>query len=162
MQPVVFRARLTSPLPLGGSREKLTIYASANDLYDLEPLIRSQVRSIDHQEVIQLQFGVFRIFRRLEVNSSCLTLHTEGESRSSLLTLTNFDEEGLSYGAVLETEHLNTHSRWLYGEVERQPLLLRRYAISEQPRGGRCRSQTKAFQKEARELREKVRLLAPK
>ncbi len=162
MQPVeVIRARLNAPLPPGGMRERLTIYASTDWLYDLEPAVRSQIRTIGGQEVIQLQFGLFRIFKGLTVNSSCLTLQTEGDTRSSLFALTHLDEADLPYGAVLETEHLQSGSRWLYGEVAREPLFLRRYAIASMG-GRRTKSFTRSFQKDARELREKVRLLTPK
>lgn len=162
MQPVeVIRARLKAPLPPGGTRERLTIYASKDALYDLEPAVRSQIRTIEGQEVIQLQFGHFRIFKGLTVNSSCLTLQTEGDTRSSLFALTHIDEADLPYGVVLETEHLQSCSRWLYGEVAREPLYLRRYAIGSM-RDRRSKSFTRSFQKDARELREKVRLLSPK
>jgi hypothetical protein len=162
MQPVeVFRARLTAPLPPGGSRERLTIYATTDALYDLEPALRGQVRTVEDQRVIQLQFGHFRIFRGLTVNSSCLTLQTEGDTRSSLFALTHVDEAGLPYGVVLETEHLKSGSRWLYGEVAREPLFLRRYAMGTMA-DRRAKSFTRTFQKDARELRERVRLLAPK
>lgn len=163
MHPVAEdRARLLSPLPPGGTRERLTLYASVNDLYRLESSIRYLVRRIEAQEVIELQFGSFRIFHRLQANSSCLTLQTEGDTYSSLLVLTTVDTEGLSFGAVLESEDLKSGSRWLYGEVKGMPKLLRRYRIERTPSGRDAKRQLSRFQRDARELREQVRLASPK
>jgi hypothetical protein len=81
---------------------------------------------------------------------------------SSLIVLTLLDEEGLSYGAVLESEDLRSGSRWLYGEVDCMPVQLRRYPLERTASGRSSKSIVSTFRRDARELREQIRIASPR
>lgn len=154
MHPVVVRAKLLEPLAAGGTRERLTIFASSQDLADLERSILSNESCIQGQRVVALDFCAYRIKHRLEVNSSCLMLDTEGSHCTSLLILNHLATNGSKFAAVLEAQHLRSGSRWLYGEMHRRPEILRRYPAGDRSSKGRLE---RTFRKDARELREKIR-----